>query len=50
MFNQVKWFIKSERGASGPEYAALFIIVAAVVAGARMIAPKITALFSSAGF
>jgi Flp pilus assembly pilin Flp len=46
----IKRFIKGKRGASGPEYAALFIIVAAVVAGARMIAPKITALFNNAGF
>ena len=46
----IRRFIKGERGASGPEYAALFIIVAAVVAGAKMIAPKITALFNNAGF
>jgi Flp pilus assembly pilin Flp len=50
MFSQIKRFIKDERGASGQEYAALFIIVAAVVAGAKMIAPKITALFNNAGF
>jgi Flp pilus assembly pilin Flp len=43
-----KKFLRDETGASGAEYAVLFVIVAAVAAGVAILGPSIIAAFQNA--
>jgi Flp pilus assembly pilin Flp len=43
-----KKIVRDETGASGAEYAVLFVIVAAVAAGVAILGPKIIQAFQSA--
>ena len=43
-----KDFLHDDTGASGAEYAVLFVIVAAVAAGVAILGPRITEAFQTA--
>jgi Flp pilus assembly pilin Flp len=43
-----KAFLRDDTGASGAEYAVLFVIVAAVATGVAILGPRIIAAFQNA--